>query len=323
MFHFGHAKALEQAKKSFPNTTLIVGVCSDRDTRAYKGKSVMNEAERLESVRHCRWVDEVVEPSEVPWVINNDFLDKYNIDYVAHDALPYADASGQAGGGDVYEPLRKMGRFYETQRTEGVSTSDLILRIVRDYNDYVMRNLKRGYSRSDLNVSWSREKRLQASENVRQLSRHVREQQRLVGTRLEAMRNGILANMNKMARGGEELAGKMMRGDMQQEVAQRANTAMNGFVKQFERNYQALESFVSQTISRMARRRAREADLDAGAAAADEAPEGETPPRVSTSSDDVPSSDAKAEENVVVGAVAAGRRAARGRAASAPEVAAF
>ena len=38
--------------------------------------------------------------------------------------------------------------------------SDLILRIVRDYNTYVLRNLKRGYTRKDLNVSWSREKRI-------------------------------------------------------------------------------------------------------------------------------------------------------------------
>jgi hypothetical protein len=45
---------------------------------------------------------------------------------VAHDDLPYSDASGAAD--DVYAFVKATGRFRATQRTEGVSTSDLILR---------------------------------------------------------------------------------------------------------------------------------------------------------------------------------------------------
>jgi len=33
-----------------------------------------------------RWVDEVIPGA--PWVIDQEFLDKHNIDYVAHDSLP-------------------------------------------------------------------------------------------------------------------------------------------------------------------------------------------------------------------------------------------
>ena len=42
MYHVGHAKVLEQAKKLFKHTYLIVGVCGDVDTLKYKGKIVMN-----------------------------------------------------------------------------------------------------------------------------------------------------------------------------------------------------------------------------------------------------------------------------------------
>lgn len=44
-------------------------------------------------------MDEII--TDAPWVINQAFLDKHKIDYVAHDALPYNDTSGQ--GKDVYE----------------------------------------------------------------------------------------------------------------------------------------------------------------------------------------------------------------------------
>ncbi|KAJ6802111.1 choline-phosphate cytidylyltransferase 2 [Iris pallida] len=150
LFHFGHARALEQAKKLFPNTYLLVGCCNDEVTHRYKGKTVMTEDERYESLRHCKWVDEVI--PNAPWVVTKEFLDKHNIDYVAHDSLPYADTSG--AGKDVYEFVKAIGKFKETKRTDGISTSDLIMRMLKDYNDYVMRNLARGYTRKDLGVSY-------------------------------------------------------------------------------------------------------------------------------------------------------------------------
>ena len=50
-------------------------------------------------LRANRWVDEIV--TDAPWVITPEFLEKHDIDYVTHDALPYSDASGQAE--DVYD----------------------------------------------------------------------------------------------------------------------------------------------------------------------------------------------------------------------------
>ncbi|RWW35183.1 hypothetical protein GW17_00000037 [Ensete ventricosum] len=54
--------------------------------------------------------------------------------------------------------VKAIGKFKETKRTEGISTSDLIMRIVKDYNQYVMRNLARGYTRKDLGVSYMKVK---------------------------------------------------------------------------------------------------------------------------------------------------------------------
>ncbi|KAJ6912234.1 hypothetical protein NC651_014808 [Populus alba x Populus x berolinensis] len=202
LFHFGHARSLEQAKKAFPNTYLLVGCCNDEITHKYKGKTVMTEEERYESLRHCKWVDEVIPGA--PWVIDQEFLDKHNIDYVAHDSLPYADASG--AGKDVYEFVKKVGRFKETRRTDGISTSDIIMRIVKDYNQYVLRNLDRGYSRKELGVSY--EKRLRVNMRLKKLQEKVKEQQEKVGEKIQIVamhRNEWVENADRWVAGFLEM----------------------------------------------------------------------------------------------------------------------
>jgi choline-phosphate cytidylyltransferase len=57
--------------------------------------------------------------------------------------------SGQSADGDVYFPLKKQGKFLATQRTDGISTSDLITAIIKDYDTYVQRNLERGISKAE------------------------------------------------------------------------------------------------------------------------------------------------------------------------------
>ena len=77
-------------------------------------------------------------------------INTFQIDFVAHDDLPY----GGKEMDDIYKPLKDRGMFVATQRTEGVSTSDIIARIVRDYDMYIRRNLSRGYTAKEMNVSF-------------------------------------------------------------------------------------------------------------------------------------------------------------------------
>ncbi|PPQ98681.1 hypothetical protein CVT24_003308 [Panaeolus cyanescens] len=129
LFHFGHALQLRQAKLSFPSVYLLAGVNSDEQVWSHKARTVMSHAERLEAARHCRWVDEVV--AEAPWVIDEAFMEKYQIDYVAHDE----DAYASAGHDDVYGYVKSQGKFIPTRRTPGVSTSELLERIVSGYRN--------------------------------------------------------------------------------------------------------------------------------------------------------------------------------------------
>lgn len=117
-----HMRQLEQAKKAFPEVYLIVGVTGDEETHLRKGLTVLSGAERAETVRHCKWVDEVI--PNCPWIVTPEFLAEHQIDYVAHDDLPYQAAEGD----DIYAPIKAQGKFLVTQRTEGVSTTGIITR---------------------------------------------------------------------------------------------------------------------------------------------------------------------------------------------------
>lgn len=103
---------------------MVVGVHSDEEVKRNKGIPVMNERERYESVRGCKWVDEVVEAS--PYVTTLEMMDQYNCEVCIHGD----DLSIGADGKDTYQIVKDAGRFVECRRTQGVSTTELVGRML-------------------------------------------------------------------------------------------------------------------------------------------------------------------------------------------------
>lgn len=122
MVHFGHANACRQAKALGDH--LIVGVHSDEEITKHKGPPVFNEEERYKMVRGIKWVDEVVE--NAPYVTTLETLDKYNCDFCVHGD----DITLTSDGVDTYHIVKTAKRYREVKRTQGVSTTDLVGRML-------------------------------------------------------------------------------------------------------------------------------------------------------------------------------------------------
>lgn len=174
--HLGHMKMLEQAKTILGahRTHLIVGVCADKDVHKHKGLTLMDQKTRMETVSYIRGVDEVI---LAPWTLTPEFLQKHRIDFVAHDALPYKSEETL----DLYDFVKKQGQFLETKRTPSISTSDIILKLLRNYDGYVQRNLDRGFSKEELNLgeAWAvelkaKERKKKVIDALAETKHHVR-----------------------------------------------------------------------------------------------------------------------------------------------------
>lgn len=82
VFHRGHIDVLRKAKEFRKNSTLIVGVISDKIAEEYKRKPIYNEEDRYLIINSIKYVDEVVFNS--PLILTKDFIEKHKIDLVLH-----------------------------------------------------------------------------------------------------------------------------------------------------------------------------------------------------------------------------------------------
>ena len=111
---------------------------SDAEITVNKGPPIMNEIERTRMARACKWVDEVLEG--VPYDPTVNFLDSHGLDYNAHGD----DLVVSADGVNAAQVLAKAGRMRVFKRTEGVSTTDIVGRLL------LMTRV--GHSQHDINL---------------------------------------------------------------------------------------------------------------------------------------------------------------------------
>ena len=119
LFHVGHLNLIRRAKAF--GDYLIVGVHSDKDVASYKRAPIINEKDRYEMVKSCKYVDEVLRGA--PLIITEDFLKKYKIDFVVH-------------GDDVTDEIKKQHKVPLEKKkmkyisyTKGISTTEIIKKI--------------------------------------------------------------------------------------------------------------------------------------------------------------------------------------------------
>ena len=106
-FYPRHALQLRQAKLAFSFVHLIVGVFSDEVLLQNGYTFNRPEIERLELVRHCRWVNEVTK--DPPWELTLQFIQERHIDYVAVDEGSSVDPNYNRARVRGYDELKRHG----------------------------------------------------------------------------------------------------------------------------------------------------------------------------------------------------------------------
>ncbi|XP_071742074.1 ethanolamine-phosphate cytidylyltransferase-like [Rutidosis leptorrhynchoides] len=131
LMHYGHANALRQAKAL--GDELVVGIVSDEEIIKNKGPPVLSMDERLALVSGLKWVDEVI--ADAPYAITEDFMntlfDEHKIDYIIHGDDPCLLPDGS----DAYALAKNVGRYKQIKRTEGVSSTDIVGRILASMDE--------------------------------------------------------------------------------------------------------------------------------------------------------------------------------------------
>jgi len=112
LIHHGHIRILKAAKKL---GIVVLALTKDSEILAKKGYvPELNFKERREICMAIKYVDEVI---PCPWLIDEDFLDRNNIDLLVH--------------GSDNQNLINPKRILVLPRTKGISSTLLRIRVLR------------------------------------------------------------------------------------------------------------------------------------------------------------------------------------------------
>jgi ethanolamine-phosphate cytidylyltransferase len=108
---------------------LVVGLVNDDEVVKNKGTPpVMPEQERYLALSGCKFVDEVIR--DAPYDLTEEWVNKlvneHQIDYIVHGDDPCITADGK----DAYAYAKRIGKYKSIKRTEGVSTTDIVGRML-------------------------------------------------------------------------------------------------------------------------------------------------------------------------------------------------
>jgi len=119
---------------------VILGLYTDKDINKRKGANypIMNLHERVLCALACKYVDEVI--IGAPFHINEDLITDLRVSLVLHcddtiDKLPEE--------ADPYEVAKRLNIYEELPQMDGISTSEIITRIINRRLAYEERNKKK------------------------------------------------------------------------------------------------------------------------------------------------------------------------------------
>ncbi|CCH44502.1 Ethanolamine-phosphate cytidylyltransferase [Wickerhamomyces ciferrii] len=133
-FHHGHANAILQAKQL--GSELYIGIHSDEEITLNKGPTVMNLKEREFTIDSNKWTTKTI--INAPYVTQPEWMNKYQCKYVVHGD----DITTDSDGNDCYGIVRDEGRLKLVKRTEGVSTTDLINRLLLPTDKHYIKDIQ-------------------------------------------------------------------------------------------------------------------------------------------------------------------------------------